>query len=726
MENIKVQVLYRVYTVTGLLLVVALFILAQVIRIQVREGKALLEKADEAHIRLRKVEADRGNIFDLNGSLLATTIPVYTLHLDCGAEGIRDTVTFSKNIDSLSILLSLYVDNSYTPGAWKAYLSDARKARTKFLMIKRQLSFAELQFIRTFPIFRLGRYRSGLLIERESRRHHPFDMLAHRTIGYVRDDKPVGIERSYDKALKGGEGEQLMMRLSADQWIPLNDITEIDPEPGKDVVTTLDINLQDIVETALLKAVTTHDADHGCAILMDVKTGAIRAIANIGRTEKNEWWETLNFAVTESLEPGSTFKLATMTALLEENAVKLTDTIDVHKGITEINGETMEDAEKHGLTLTTVQHAFEISSNVGIGTMANTHFNQTDAARRKFVRYLKGFHLTEKTGIDIDGEGMPKVTEVGAKTWSGTTVPWSAIGYEVSETPLQMLRFYNAVANGGKMMKPYLVSEIQQDGHTTEVFRPQVVESSIASHGTIEKLRELLKGVVANGTAKNISTPRYLIAGKTGTAIVNFNSAKETAKKYQASFVGFFPADNPIYSCIVVVNNPRAGGFYGALAAAPAFREIADKCYSRAIASRVALNFGQKPPYVAKTMPQYNAGFAPDIRRLLAYNHITALEASNIPTATTNTNGTPPKNDKSKEKPDWILARAVGDTLLLQPRRWATKTVPNVVGMGLRDAMFILESAGLHVRFSGVGKVVGQSVEAGAGANGQTVALELD
>ena len=725
MEEVRRELLWRLYTVFVVLVLVGMMIFLRAVQVQVVEGEHWLAKSDSLHVRYKDVKAERGNILSDDGSLLATSISLFDIHMDTGAPGMTDD-EFNANVDSLSYYLANYVNNSLTEGGWRDYLINARYGpegaltyeSAHYLLIKKGVNYDLRQYIQQLPLFRNGRNAGGLIVEAQMKREHPFQMLAHRTIGYMRDNaESVGLEASFDEELRGAEGKQLMQRVSGDVWIPVNDITEVAPRNGKDVLTTLDVNLQDIAENALERGVKARDADHGCAIVMDVKTGAIKAIANIGRTEALDengaikWWENYNYAVGESTEPGSTFKLATMLMLLEDGHIKLTDTIDVNLGKTKYYDEEMEDAEAHGLRKTTIQHAFEISSNVGISQLAHQFYNiKSDGevnttGRKHFIERLKALHLAERTGIDVEGEAPPYIKEVSSKFWAGTSIPWMSIGYETHLTPLQVLTFYNAVANNGRMMKPYLVKEIQNYGETDRVFRPQVLKNSICSSSTIQKLKQLLLGVVQNGTARNINNGNVQIAGKTGTCILNFNAKNRVAKKYQTSFCGFFPADDPQYSCIVVMNNPR-NNWYGAVSAAPVVKEIAEKSVAARLEAQLPLNFGKKPTFVTNTMPQGAAGEKVEIKRVFNFLNL-------------------PFFDKTGDN-KFAGSVAKNDSLSLLFRPLQTGLVPNVMGMGLRDALYLLENSGLRVRFTGVGKVRHQSLQPGAKAQNQTCVIELD
>ncbi len=725
MEEIRKELLWRLYAVFIVIFLVGMMIFLRAVQVQVIEGEHWLAKSDSLHVKYKDVKAERGNILSDDGSLLATSISLFDIHFDAGAPGMTDD-DFNQNVDSLSYYLANYINNSMTEGQWKEYLVNGRYGPNdgvkhdpvRYLLIKKGVNYDLRQYIQTLPLFRNRRNEGGLIVEAQMKREHPFQMLAHRTIGYIRENaESVGLESSFDEILRGAEGKQLMQRVSGDVWIPVNDITEVAPRNGKDIQTTLDINLQDITEIALERGVKARDADHGCAIVMEVKTGAIKAIANIGRTDALDekgavkWWENYNYAVGESTEPGSTFKLATLLMLLEDGYIKLSDTIDVNLGKTKYYDEEMEDAEAHGLKKTTIQHAFEISSNVGVSQLAHKYYNIKDngdvntAGRKRFIEKLKGLHLTEKTGVDVEGEAAPYIKNVTDKLWAGTTIPWMSIGYETHLTPLQVLTFYNAVANNGRMMKPYLVKEIQNYGETEETIRPQALKNSICSSSTIQKLKELLIGVVKNGTARNINNGNVPMAGKTGTCILNFNSKNRGAKKYQTSFCGFFPADDPQYSCIVVMNNPR-NNWYGAVSAAPVAKEIAEKSVAVRLEAQVPLNFGKKPNYSTLTMPNGSAGEKTELKRVYGFINMPYFDK----TGGNKFAGSVVKND----------------SLALMYRPLQSGLVPNVTGMGLRDALYLLENSGVKVRFTGVGKVRSQSIKPGTKAAGQVCLIDLD
>ncbi|RME95917.1 MAG: PASTA domain-containing protein [Bacteroidetes bacterium] len=722
--DIKNELLYRIYFLLfGVFTPIAILLMYRTFEVAILQGEKWREEGG-VHVKEHRIEAERGNIYARDGSLLATSVPYFDLYFDPLAPSDED---YYENLDTLAYCLATHVDNSYTVGGMRQWLLTLRdtsnlKGRrpNRHILLKKQVSFAEKRKIESFPLFSLGRYRGGLIAEKQSERKRPFGLLARRTIGYVRDgQQPIGLEGKYDSILGGEPGVQMMLKVDprSDLWMPLEDLSVVEPRSGEDVVTTLDVNLQDITEKALLRGMQRHQPDWGTAIVMEVETGAIRAIANLGRDDAGQgYYEMYNYAIAMSTEPGSTFKLASIMALLEDGYVKLTDSVDIEHGKTVFYDTEMVDSSPMSAHLdsTTVQRAFEMSSNVGIAKLVDRYYNLPDRGKenegaRQFMARLRDFHLHEPTGIELEGEATPylkKAYDVENDQWSLVTIPWMSTGYEVRLTPLQLLSFYNTVANGGRMMKPYLVSAIERNGEPVSVFRPTVVDKQIASPKTIERARILLEGVVERGTARKLKTNRYRFAGKTGTAQVNYRRGQRGTRVggYQASFVGYFPADKPKYSCIVVVRNPRQGSFYGGDVAGPIFREISDQVFNSMIDIHEPLNQGPRPVLYENNLPNFDVGHQADVRLVLNYLELPAY------------------GDPATEM---ILLQAQGDSLFLEARTLSENKVPNVIGMGLRDAVFVLENRGLKVSTTGVGRVKRQSIRPGTAIRGQTIKLTL-
>lgn len=722
--EVKNTILWRIYMVMLAMLLLSVIILLRVLYTQYILGEELREKAQKRYIDNRPVEATRGNILAADGSLFATSLPYFELRFDAQAP---HPDTFALYVDTLATCLSIYVDQSMTPGAWRQKLIEARKSNEKYLLIRRDVSYLDLQQIKSFPIFKYGRHKGGFIYNKTSKRQYPFKMLAHRTVGYIRtreakdslgepvvDTLMVGLEDAFNDILAGENAMRPMQRIAKDVWVPLSDISDIEPKAGMDLVTTLDVNIQDVAQKALLKGLQTYQADYGCAIVMDVATGEIRAMVNIGATnpERTQYWESYNWAIADRVEPGSTFKLASILALLEDGYISPDDTVNLNLGKARFFDEVMEDASYHGLTITTMAKAFELSSNVGIARLANQHYNQDQEGRERFVKHLHNFGFQYPLlNEQLRGEQDPYIKNPSSPDWSGITVPWMSIGYEVGISPLQLLSFFNGVANNGRLMRPLLVKEIRAYGELKERFEPEILRRRMASQESIDMAKELLLRVTEGprGTARDIKTPQYRIAGKTGTAIINYAAAKRgrEAKRYRASFAGFFPVENPMYSCIVMVTNPR-NGLYGGVVAAPIFREIADYCYTYATKSHPPMNRDlEQIVYTADKLPDLQVGKKDELLKL--YQHFSM-----------------PVQDRSQT--DWTIATVQADTVRLISRNIPNDVMPNVIGMGLRDALYLIENleVNLKVKVVGVGKVRSQSVKPGRGLRGlSTITLVL-
>jgi cell division protein FtsI (penicillin-binding protein 3) len=710
--NVKNEVLVRVYVVLSAVVLMAAAIFTQTVKINVVEGEKWRSKGEELYIKEVPMEAERGNILTEDGSMLATSMPFFDISWDPNSNAIDTAFWTSKSFDSLAYYLATYVNPSMTPGAMKAYLWQQKTTGKRYVEIKKDATLEQKERITSFPLFNLGQFKGGLIVVQKYNRERPFKLLANRTIGYVQGDSiMVGIEGAYNDQLQGEEGTQLMYRVGGGMWIPLQNLSKIEPKPGQDVVTTLDINLQDIAESALSKAMVQYQAENGTAILMDVKTGAIKAMANLGWTKDGQLWETYNHAIGSSTEPGSTFKTASVLALLEDGYIDLEDSIDLEQGVTIYHDAELKDAHPHTLNRVSVKQAFGMSSNVGISRLVYNSYGTKNKADR-YVERLRDFYLDQPTGIEIGGEVEPYVKKAYSEEdgWSGTSLPWMAIGYELTTTPLQLLSFYNAIANDGVYVKPYIVREVQQYGETIKRFPVTEVKGRIASKKAIKQVKQLLECVVDStwGTAfLKGRSDAYSFAGKTGTAQLNYQRLNEKTKVggYQASFAGYFPAENPVYSCIVLISKPKAG-VYGGVVALPVFEEIASKAIATRLELYPVLNAEDAVAFEAKQLPDKDAGYRTDIQYIMSE---LGLDYYN------------------RADGDWaVLRSAEPDSLKLMKRIVEEKQVPNVIGMGLRDALFILENKGLKVQFGGgYGKVVTQSITPGTRVAGQTVWLRL-
>ncbi len=702
--GIKRDIYWRIAIAFMVIVVFALAILWKIFQIQNVEGNYWRSMADSLTTRYYAIPADRGNIYSSDNRLLATSLPSFEIRFDARAEGLEDEYfnsTIGKLADALSKLFNDKSSNDY-----RFELTNARKNKERYHLLKREISYTQLQTIKDFPIFRDGQYKGGLIVTQKNKRAYPFKVLANRTIGYVRDNgtKPVGLEAKFNKDLNGVQGKRLMQKISGGVWMPVNDDYEFDPQNGKDIITTLDVSIQDVAENALLKTLLKNNANHGCVIVMDVKTGAIKAIANLGRDRDSVYKELYNYAIGEAHEPGSTFKLASMLALLEDGYVKLSDTVDTEHGHKIYGKQIMKDAEDHGDSRVTIKKCFAISSNVGVSKLVYQNYYKNP---EKFLQHLRDLQLDTAVGIEIPGERIPYIKNTKDKYWnSGVSLPWMAVGYELNITPLRLLSLYNAVANNGVMMKPYIVQSIQEYGEPTKEFQPIVINQKICSDATLNSLKEILNEVVISGTAHNLFNPYYSVAGKTGTAQITNSGGGYKNKVYQSSFYGYFPADVPQYSIAVVINAPSNGIYYGSAVAGPVFKEIADNIFSTNLEMHPALE--KDTTNYNATLPIVKTGYSADLKYLF----------SNL--------GIPFINN---EEGTWLqqIANEKLVELTSSNKTVIAGVVPDVKGMGLRDAIYLLESSGLQVKVEGIGMVKNQSLPAGTKIfKGQFITITLN
>ena len=564
--------------------VIGLFLLGfgigyKIIHIQLVEGDSYKLLAEKTTIQNFEIQPIRGNIYAHDGSLLATSVPKYTIHFDAATVS---TIRFETHVNALADSLASLLGS--TPNYYYNILVDAHKKQQRYRRIAKDLSYGEMTRLRTFPLFRLGGVRGGLVVERKTVRERPLGKIAERTIGYEQEQSNgsflrVGLEGAFGDELRGIPGLQLRQKIANGEWKPLSDSYLQEPQDGYDVQTTLDVNIQDVTHHALLGALENFEADHGTAIVMETETGAIRAVANLGRTEEGKYYEKLNYAIGESHEPGSTFKLMALVAALEDQVIDTTTVFDTQNGELTFYGKyKVRDSRKGGYGKIPITEIFERSSNTG---MVQAIYNEYSAKPDQFVNRLMNMGLNEPLGLPIIGEAKPVIPHPDKKGWSGISLPWMAYGYGVLLTPMQTLAFYNAIANDGVMVRPRFVEGTKnirnQVSRESEV---EIINPSICSKETVGKVKTMLKGVVEKpwGTAHNIYDPNFAISGKTGTCQLDYNTDEV---QYVASFVGYFPSDEPKYSCIVVIHRPnKEKGYFGNQVAAPVFQTIAHKLYS--------------------------------------------------------------------------------------------------------------------------------------------------
>ena len=708
--EVKKDILWRVYLCFLGIVVFSIVILGRAVYIQQVQGSYWREQAKDQQQKFVEIDAQRGTIYSEDGRMLSTSTPYFDIYVDFAAEGLRDKngARFENNLDSLSLGLAVMFPEK-TKASWRRELKNGYQKKNRYYLLKKNLTFQQYKQLRSLPLVRMGKDKSGFIADVKDKRLNPFGLLANRTIGLSREyidsggtmrSMNVGLEKTYDDQLRGESGKRLMRKIAAGVFVPV-DGSEIEPQNGKDIITTLDVNIQDIAENALLNVLTTNECEYGTCIVMEVATGKIKAIANLSRRDDGSYWENFNYAIQAS-EPGSTFKLATMLSLLEDQLITLQQHIDLEGGSWNVNGRTVYDTEDHG-TDATVKHAFELSSNVGMAKLAMTYYAKNPT---RFINHIKKLRFDQQTGIDLLGEATPVIKTPKSRTWSATSLPWMSFGYEVMVSPLQTLMLYNAVANDGKMMKPYLVNTVQENGLPIHVNQPQVLEEAVCSAKTLKLLRECLEGVCTEGTGKELfKGAPYTVAGKTGTALMANGNRGYSDHIYQSSFAGYFPADHPQYSCIVVIRNkPFAPVYYGSKIAGPVFKELADKLYAlNADQSR-----GLKQLVLKKDSSNFlYAGATEDIKEVMMKLNM--------------------KYRDSAKTDEWGNLRAVNYQPVLNNRSVSNKIMPDMRGMGLKDALFLLENRKMKVVFRGRGKVSSQSIEPGTYvSNHQTVTLELN
>ncbi len=669
--------------------------------------------SDSLHRRFIPLTAERGSIFSEDGQMLSTSIPIFDIYMDMQADGLREKKgkRFYEQVDSFAFAMSAYFGDKKA-GQYKKELVQAYNKGDRYFPLKKKLGFEDYKAFREFPLVRQGRNRSGVITEVNSKRLLPFGMLANRTIGLSREHiasdgqakkQNVGLEKSYDSLLSGHDGQKLVRFIAGGTAIPVEG-TQTDPVNGKDIYTTIDVNIQDITETALLRMMQQCEGPYGTAIVMETTTGKIRAMANLGRRPDGSYWEDDNYALRVT-EPGSTIKLATLLSVLEKGSSDINDMVHVGSaGRMEVApGKVVVDAERHNEPDLSVKGCFAHSSNVGMSKLAYKAFGKNPGEIKK---YFSKFRLDQRSPIDLSN--LPKPTMAPLSTEGGEAglgnMLWMSFGYAIQVSPLHTLSLYNAVANNGKMMKPFLVNSVEQSGVLIKKMEPTVLDEQICKPTVIKAAREAMEMVVTEGTAKKaLKDLPFAVAGKTGTAHVSDGAIKYAHGVYQATFVGYFPADKPQFTCIVVIRTkPHAASHYGGTLAAPVFKEIATKLYAMYVEKKTPSGFAA----AKDSAMYYYAGAAADIRNILQKLQV--------------------KYTDSAANQNWTSVYARNDQPLVKPVMVREKLMPNVRGMGLKDALNLLENMGLKVSVKGKGKVAVQSISPGTQlARGVTVVLEL-
>ena len=701
------RIVVRSYLFIGALIIASFVIIGRIIYLQIITPE---EEKEAVSIITKTIKPKRGDIYSCDGKLLASSVCYYDTYLDLACQGVRSMKdsAFDAEIDSLSICLAELFKEK-TSDTYKSEIKNAKNNGNRSYCIKRRVPYLQYEQMKTFPFLRRGKYRAGFYASEIYERERPFGKLAKRTIGEASDKGHYGLEYSYDSILTGVEGYATFQKVSKDVWAPIeNSADYVKPIDGKDLITTIDIGLQDIAETELENQMRYSSAKYGTVVVMEVKTGKVRAIANLMRDTSNNFYEIFNYAVGNlssgvASDPGSTFKIASVIVAMEDGYITPETMVEVGRGEKTYYNKTVTDSHKPDSTWLSVQKIIETSSNVGTVRFVYDYYKKD---QQKFVDGLKRLHLNEPLGIELKGEAKPVIHEPseGKTIWSGISLIQMAYGYEVTISPLQILAFYNAIANDGKLMRPMFVEGLSYCGEMVETFEPYVIDEQICSQKTIEAVKKMLEGVVQRGTAKNLKNENYPIAGKTGTAQMNYGKGNKE-KSYHASFVGYFPADNPEYSCIVSIYDPSEGSFYGNVVAGNVFRKIADRIYSTD--TKVVTNEYKEDPIAY--LPASKSGSREKIQSV--------CEILDIPT-----------NIENFKNAQWIKFKDFSGNkenfVPYSPEK--LKVIPDVRNMGISDATLLLENCGLKVVVSGRGRVTTQVPKQGSYCEkGDTVFLTL-
>ena len=656
------------YFVAGCMFIFAVLVVVKLVNIQFVHGKEYKDLAEQRTIQNVIIPANRGNVYSAQGNLLATSVPKYDIRFDAITPSAKN---FEKNIKSLSDSLAKF--HSKTSNYFEKELRKARANKNRYFLIGRNLGYSDYIKLRNFPLLKMGAFKGGLIVEQTTKREHPMGEIAQRSIGYERfDDNEnvtrAGIEGAFgEQYLRGTDGRRLKQKIGKGQWKPIEDYDQIEPKDGYDLYTTIDVNIQDIAHHALLEQLEKYKADHGTVVVMETKTGEIKAISNLGRNKEGHYYERLNYAVGESHEPGSTFKLMALAVALEDKVIDTSTVVDTENGVLTYYGKKVRDSKNGGYGKISVAKAFEVSSNTGIVKAIHDSYKDNP---KKFVDGLYRMNLQNTLNLPIVGEGKPIIPDPRIKNnrWSGIALEWMAYGYGVSFTPLQTLTFYNAIANNGEMVKPRFLKEVKEFGNTIETFDKKVINPRICSPETVSKLQQLLENVVEkdHGTGNGLYAENFSMAGKTGTCQKDYQVKGK--HNYISSFAGYFPTENPKYSCIVVIHEPdKTVGYYGADVSGPVFKKIAQKIYT-------------DTPII-------------DV--------VNDLESQDV------------------------VIKANYDNYFETAQKYKT-IMPDLSGMPAMDAITLLENIGMKVKIVGSGKVKKQSIAKGTKLGStQTIVLEL-
>ncbi|GHC56539.1 penicillin-binding protein [Ulvibacter litoralis] len=656
---------HRLYIIAGGMFLFALLIAIKLIDIQFIDGDKYRELAHKNTTKNFVINANRGNVYADDGSLLATSVPKYDIRFDAVTVSSE---RFKENLVPLSKAMSKMFGKpaSYYQNVFRK----ARANKNRYLLVAKNLGYSDYIKVKSMPLFKLGPYKGGIIVEQRTVREHPIGKIAERMVGSESTQKPgyyaVGLEGAFNEYLHGKDGKRLKQKIAKGQWKPVYDDNEVEPQDGYDVISTININIQDIAHHALLKQLEYYEAEHGSVIVMDVKTGEIKAVSNLGRTKDGSYYEKLNYAIGESHEPGSTFKVMAMLAAMEDKVIDTSTVVDTRTGSKSFYGKTINDSHRGGYGKISAARAMEVSSNIGLATIIDEAYSKNP---EKFINRLKEWKLDQPIGIPIKGEGKPMIPEPGHSKWSRNALPSLAYGYNLRLTPLQTLTFYNAIANDGVMVKPQFVREIRAWNRKIDVFETEVTNKRIASEKSIKEMQEILKNVVKRGTGRSLYSENFSMAGKTGTAQTEYWMKDwKNNRRYVSSFAGYFPAENAKYSCIVIIHKPSIRkGFYGADVSGPVFKRIAQKIFTDSPLIAEIADVDSEDAAIKKDFEGYYK--------------------------------------KAQKK---------------------YQQLPNVIGMAGMDAVSLLENLGLKVKIVGSGTVSSQSIKSGAKIEeGKQIVLSL-
>jgi len=679
----KAWMVFAGLCVLGFAIIIKVFVL------QIFPDEQAQSLAQNFTYKVKEIEPVRGQILSSDGSLLATSIPDYEIRWDSKAG--FDQKEYAAKVDSLALCFSrLFGDRS--TAEYKRIFKIAKSEGNRYAEIIDHVNYNQLQEIKKFPLIRKGQFKSGFVFIQKNKRQKPFGSLAARTIGLQREDNQVGLELAYDAELGGKKGKQLQEKIAGGVWKPMTNEFIEEPEPGADIVATIDVHLQDVAHAALKRQLMQHNASWGCVVLMEVETGFVRAIANLSDNGAGDYEEMLNLAISQSVEPGSTMKLASLMACLDDGLIQLNDSVATGNGEKEVAGRKLTDSnhDEGGNGTISAEEVFEKSSNIGTAMLVERAYKNNP---QRFLDKINSFGINEPLNIELAGEGTPRIYKTTKdKGWSGVSLTQIGIGYESRCTPLQTLAFYNAVANNGTMVRPQFVQEIRKNGRKVHTSKAIVLKEDFCKKETLKKCKKMMEGVAEDGgTAYNtFKNSPYKVAGKTGTARIS--EGKGYTNKHRASFVGYFPADDPKYSCIVVIHEPKSGNYYGSSLTGPVFKELADKIYS--------------------TQMEFHAPVIANDSLVVAQSRIPVSKSGSMKELQTVYNGLQIPMDV-KTKGEWISTTTAKDSVIVAARNIKEGIVPNVVGMGLQDALYLLENSGMKVKVSGYGTVKRQSVPAG-------------